>query len=95
MPARNDELGGIAERGVEEAADRVADTGGQLLGGEAQQTSQRDDRDAGEHEAKQGRVWPRMMDPDRDGYREQQPSQWRLGQHVSQNLHRNLPRLEP
>ena len=84
----DDQLGGIAEGGVEQAADALADPGRELLGRQAEQARQRDDGDAGQDEDQQGRVRPGVVHP--GGYRngEQQPRQRRLGQDASHHLHR-------
>ena len=64
MPARSATRAmissGVAQRGVEEAADPLADPGRELLGREAEQAGQRHDGDAGQHEHQQrvsGRAW--------------------------------------
>ena len=87
----DDKLGGIAQRGVEKTAYRLADAGRELLRGKAEQAGQRDDGDAGNHEAEQRCVGVAVMDPDGGRDRDKQPGQWRLGQHASQCLHGSLP----
>ena len=69
----------------------LADAGRELLRGKAEQAGQRDDGDAGNHEAEQRCVGAAVMDPDGGRDRDKQPGQWRLGQHASQCLHGSLP----
>ena len=88
----DDQLRGVTQRGIEQAADRLANPGRELLRGKAEQASQRDDGDAGDHEAEQRGLGAAVVHPDGRRNSNEQPGQWRLGQHASQCLHRGLPR---
>ena len=83
----DDQLGGIAQGGVEEAADALAETGCQLLGGDAKQTGQRHDGEAGHQEHQQGIVRSSVMQPGGNRHGEQQPCQGGFGHHGAQHLH--------
>src|SRR4029453_16944909 len=90
-----DKLRGVAERGVEETANALADPGGQLLGRNPEQAGERHDRHAGQHEDQQRQLGPRMVHPRRQRHGEQQPCQRRLSQNASHQSHGPLLAKHP
>ncbi len=70
---RDDELGHVAERGVEEPPDPFAGSRGEVLGGLAHPAGQRNDADSGEEEEPDVRLGRYQPDHDRDRGQRQEP----------------------
>ena len=60
---RDDQFRQVSERGVQQAADRIAGLGGHGHGGEAQQHGQRHDGQDGQHEEQRVRVVRELLGP--------------------------------
>ena len=88
---RNDELGQIAEGGVEQAADAVARFGRHGFGGVAEQRSQRNDGQDGQQKQQRVRVVPELLDHKQDGHKGEQPQQRIVTDLFEQGIHR-IPR---
>src|SRR3954469_24217042 len=69
---RDDELGGVAKRGVEETADRGTSSVGQMFGGLPHVSRQWQDAEAGRDEDREGRRVEYILEQNAGGYREQQ-----------------------
>ena len=74
---RDDQLGGVAEGGVEQPTNTLARPIGQLLGRAAHPASKREYCDRSRGEDQQMAFWSKVLERDRDGNEHEQPVQHR------------------
>ena len=72
---RDDQFRQVAQRGVEQAADRIAGLGRHRFGGVAQQRRQRHDGQHRQHEEQRVRVGLECLGDEHHGHEDQQPQQ--------------------
>ena len=84
---RNDQLGQIAQRGIEQATDRIARLGRHGFGGVTEQGGQRHDGQDGQHEEQRVRVVPEGFGREHHGHEDQQPEQSVVPNFCEQKVH--------
>ena len=84
---RDDQLGQVAQRGVEQPADRVARLGRHRLGGVAQQRGQRHDGEHGQHEQQRVRLGPELRGGEHHRHEGQQPEQRVVADFLEERVH--------
>ena len=72
---RDDQFGQVSQRGVEQAADRIARLGRHGFGGVTQQRRQRHDGQDGQHEEQRVRFGLELRGSEHHGHEDQQPEQ--------------------
>ena len=84
---RDDQFGQVPQRGVEQAADRIAGFGGHGFGGMTQEGSQRDDGQDREQEEQRVRCGLELLGGEHDGNKRQQPEQRVVTDFCEQKVH--------
>ena len=85
---RDDQFGQVSQRGVEQAADRIARLGRHGFGGVTQQRRQRHDGQDGQHEEQRVRFGLELRGGEHHGHEGQQPEQRVVTDFFEQLFHR-------
>ena len=84
---RDDQFGQVSQRGVEQAADRIARLGRHGFGGVTQQRGQRHDGQHGQHEKQRVRFGLELLGGEHHGHEGQQPEQRIVTDFFKQGVH--------